>query len=97
MCTLRPRALAISATARISASDIDRAEIARLGQVDRRGLAAVKLARRDPGQDFGEALGADPAVFAGDRGELEAAAEKACGIGLGCVDVRRFAAIDDAP
>src|SRR5271167_39835 len=76
---------------------VDPAEIGRLGQIDCTGLAAMNLPRRDPGQCLGEAVGADPAVLAADRSELDAAAEEAGGIGLGGIDVRHLAAIDDPP
>ena len=97
ICSLRPRALATSATARDLVERIDRAKIARLGQVDRGRLAAMQLARRDRRRGFRRAAGVDPAILAGDRRKLEPAAEKPGGIGLGRVDVRLLAAIDDAP
>ena len=76
---------------------VDRAEIARLGQVDRRRLAAMELARLDAGEGLRQRVGADPPMGPGDRHELQPAAEKPRGVGLRGVDVRRLAAIDEAP
>ena len=76
---------------------VDRAEIARLGEVDRGGLAAMQLAGLDRRQRLAQRVGADPPVVAGDRHQLEAAAEKPGGIRLRGVDVRQLAAIDEAP
>ena len=66
---------------------VDRAEITRLGQVDRRRLAAVRLAWHDRRERLGEGVGADAAVAARHRNELDAAAEEPGGIDLGDVDV----------
>src|SRR5579883_3243705 len=49
---------------------IDRAKIARLGQVDRRRLAAMQLARGDRCDRLGQSLGADPPMLTGDRRQL---------------------------
>jgi hypothetical protein len=76
---------------------VDGAEIAGLRDVDGGRLAAMQLARLDRRQHAGQRLGADAAVLAGDRHELEAAAEKAGRICLRCIDVRRLAAIDEPP
>jgi len=75
MWSLRPRRLAISATAPTS----------------------VKLRRRDPRQRLGQQTPVDFAVLPADRNELDAAAEEPCSVRLRGVDVRNFAAIDDAP
>ena len=76
---------------------INRAEIARLGQVDRGGLAAMQLPRLDRGEGAGEGVGIDASMIAGDGRQLHAAAEKPGGIGFRCVDVRRLAAINETP
>ena len=76
---------------------IDRSEIGRLGQADRARLTSVQLRGRDPGQRLGQQAGVDFAVLPADRGQLDAAAEEPCRVRLGGVDVRNFAAIDDAP
>ena len=54
--------MAISATARISSSRVDRAEIGRLGQIDRGRLAAMQLARRKRGERARQRVGIDLAV-----------------------------------
>jgi len=46
---------------------VDGAEIARLGQVDRGGLAAMQLSGLDRGKRPGEGVGIDAAVIAADR------------------------------
>src|SRR5437899_1835598 len=66
---------------------VDGAEIARLGEADRRRLAAMDLARLDPGEHLAQRLGGDPAVAAGHRHELEPAAEKPGGVRLRGVDM----------
>src|ERR1043166_4484697 len=76
---------------------VDGAEIARLRDVDRCGLAAMHLAWLYCRQGTGEGVRIDPAMRAGDRHQFQPTAEKPGGIGFRGVDVRRLAAIDEAP
>src|SRR6185437_17169416 len=76
---------------------VDGAEIARLGDVYRCGSPAMQLAWLYCCQGAGEGVWIDPAVRAGDRHQFQPAAEKPGGIGFRGVDVRRLAAIDEAP
>src|ERR1051326_8881219 len=76
---------------------VDGAEIARLRDVDRCGLAAMQLAWLYCRQGAGEGVWIYPAVRAGDRRQFQPAAEKPGGIGFRGVDVRRLAAIDEPP
>ncbi len=89
--------MAISAIGLNFSERIDGPEIAGLGHVDRRRLTAVQLPGRDRCHGFRQPRGIDPAMCPRDRRELETAAEKPGGVRLRGVDVRRFAAIDDAP
>ena len=76
---------------------VDGAKIGGLGQIDRRRLPTVDLPGLHRGQHPRKGIGVELAVAARHRRELESAAEKSRGVRLGCVDVRRLAAIDETP
>jgi hypothetical protein len=60
-------------------------------------LTAMRLPRLERGEGARQLIGVDPTVAAGDRHELETAAEKPGGIGLGGIDVRQRATEDETP
>src|SRR5713101_9128645 len=66
------------------------AEIARLGEADRCRLAAMQRSRREPRERVAQRLDADPCMTAGDRNELQPAAEKPGGVCLRGIDVCRL-------
>jgi len=76
---------------------IDSPKIGCLRQADRAGLAPVDLSRSDTRQCFSEAVSIDPAMVPANGDELYTAAEEPRGIGLGGIDVRGLAAVDDSP